>query len=78
MYFIAMLDLQTTELRQSQPNNMVQPTKEDPRVARRDSIKARLGAGLSRQSKQQILVMYVINATTVSFLRELIIYGSAW
>ena len=54
-----------------------QPTKEDPRIARRDSIKARLGVYLAEQSKQQVLVMYVINATTFSFLRELIIYGAA-
>ena len=56
-----------------------QPTKEDPRIARRDSIKTRfrLGIYLAEQSKQQVLAMYVINATTVSFLRELIIYGAA-
>ena len=56
MYFIAMLnpqlDPQTTELRQSPPNNMVQPTQEDPRVATRDFIKARLGIYLDNQSSK--------------------------
>ena len=52
---------------------MVQPTKEGPRVDRRDSIKARLDVYLLAIQA----AMYVINATTASFLRELIIHGSA-
>ena len=39
-------------LRRSPPNSMVQPTKEDPRIARRDSIKARLSVYLAILNNQ--------------------------